>query len=144
MIDTASGNLVFDNGKIIRRAFARAKFVESDWLKEVFDTQEYSWTNYYLQPQKSGNRFFIVILCFNPQDTLEFVQIGLTQKGKIPSREHLTEQQELRRKEDHDKWLKQKLGPPPYKYKWGAVASNLDPKSGASIITIRYNVDTDS
>jgi hypothetical protein len=45
---------------------------------------------------------------------------------------------ELERKAKHDQWLREELGEPPYRYDWGRVASEFDPKGLASEIIVVY------
>jgi hypothetical protein len=45
---------------------------------------------------------------------------------------------ELRRKERHDGFLREQLGPPPYVFGWGRVMSVIDPHNSTAHITIRY------
>jgi len=46
---------------------------------------------------------------------------------------------ELQRKAEHDRWLRTKLGDPPYKYQWGAVSSEFDAKAVVSEIIVVYD-----
>ena len=45
---------------------------------------------------------------------------------------------ELERKQIHDDWLLQELGKPPYRFPWGSLESNYDPKGCASAIILSY------
>ena len=47
-------------------------------------------------------------------------------------------EQQMLQKQLHDRVLEQELGPPPYKYEWGTVASGYDNKSVSSYIWIAY------
>ena len=49
-----------------------------------------------------------------------------------------TEKNELARKELHDEWLLRELGPPPYRYEWGNLSSEYDPKGCVSDIIVAY------
>jgi hypothetical protein len=49
-----------------------------------------------------------------------------------------TEEHELERKKIHDNWLRERLGPPPYRFVWGNVSSEYDPKGCVSDIIINY------
>lgn len=51
--------------------------------------------------------------------------------------EKWSETRELARKKTHDNWLASQLGPPPYKYDWGTILSDFDPRSGSNVI-VRY------
>lgn len=50
-----------------------------------------------------------------------------------------TKEEEVTRKDKHDRWLHSKLGVPPYSYKWGKIESNFDPRSECSQIIVRYH-----
>jgi hypothetical protein len=45
---------------------------------------------------------------------------------------------ELRRKENHDAFLREQLGPPPYNFSWGRVVSVIDSHDSSARISIRY------
>lgn len=45
---------------------------------------------------------------------------------------------ELERKARHDHWLAQELGNAPYKYSWGSITSDFDPRGCSSEIIIVY------
>jgi len=49
-----------------------------------------------------------------------------------------TEAGELQRKAAHDKWLRQELGKPPYRYAWGSIDSEYDAKGCVSEIILTY------
>jgi hypothetical protein len=45
---------------------------------------------------------------------------------------------ELRRKENHDAFLREQLGPPPYNFSWGRVVSVIDSHDSSARISIQY------
>jgi hypothetical protein len=45
---------------------------------------------------------------------------------------------ELRRKENHDAFLREQLGPPPCNFSWGRVVSVIDSHDSSARISIRY------
>jgi hypothetical protein len=49
-----------------------------------------------------------------------------------------SEQKELERKKEHDKWLEFLIGKGPYLYSWGEIISVFDKKGGVSSKIIRY------
>jgi hypothetical protein len=65
---------------------------------------------------------------------------GLLLSFRLPSDEShpLSEDLEQKRKAKHDSWLRIELGAPPYRYPWGEVASEFDPRACASDIILRY------
>lgn len=52
--------------------------------------------------------------------------------------EDWSEKKELERKQANDRWLTGKGLVPGKNYAWGSVWSEYDPKSGSSMIVIRY------
>lgn len=62
----------------------------------------------------------------------------LTSDGNLASWNNWSESEEQSKKDEHDKWLLRNIGEPPYNYSWGEISSNYDPRSGSSMITIRY------
>ena len=64
----------------------------------------------------------------------------MTNGDSLPSWENWSKEEQLKKKDKHDIWLKTNIGKPPYKYSWGEISSNYDPRSGSSMITIRYNL----
>jgi hypothetical protein len=49
-----------------------------------------------------------------------------------------TEALEMERKRLHDDWLLSELGSPPYRYAWGGIESDFDPRGCASDIILNY------
>jgi hypothetical protein len=75
--------------------------------------------------------------------TVSFVGERLTQVGWIfemsdEMEREWAEENELKRKELHDRWLAKKLGRPPYCYAWGNLTSEYDPKGCISDIIVSY------
>jgi hypothetical protein len=60
-------------------------------------------------------------------------------KTKSDEPEAWSVEKELLRKREHEEWLLEAIGQPPYKYHWGRVASEFDPKGLASEIIIVYD-----
>ena len=67
--------------------------------------------------------------------TVELFQVGAESKA---SWDEWSGREELERKASHDTWLLSMLGPPPYSYRWGEIASEHDPRGGYSCIVVRY------
>lgn len=138
MIDIDTGDLVLDSGNVIGRKMTKSGFVKSDLYSKVKEVQDFSWTNYCLFPQSIGDSQFVIVIFFNPQGRLAYVKLGLSQNGELQTWDQWSEQKELELKQEHDNWLRHLIGPPPYEYEWGAISSSYDPRSGSSMITIRY------
>jgi hypothetical protein len=70
-------------------------------------------------------------------DVLETVEILFVMKGD--SAENWSEAHELARKEVHDAWLRNEIGPPPYRYTWGRLESSYDAKACVSDILVSFD-----
>jgi hypothetical protein len=70
-------------------------------------------------------------------DILETVAILFEMEDD--SAENWSEVRELARKELHDAWLLNEIGPPPYRYPWGRLGSSYDAKDCVSDITISFH-----
>ena len=71
-------------------------------------------------------------------ELLESVSITSVDDNSSESRSDWSEENELKRKEIHDQWLKNLLVNTSSHYAWGGVWSGYDPKAGFSSIEIRY------
>jgi hypothetical protein len=131
-----------DSNIKIEKGLSKSDFEKSNLRNQVLDYQEYGYTRYYIKPQLIDNDEFIMVLLFNPEGIIEFVQLGLTKNGAIPTWDNYSKDIEIDKKGKHDQWLKRKVGNPPYKFSWGEVSSNYDPRSGSSMITIKYKYNT--
>ncbi len=139
MINVNNGHITI-KGKnyIIRPNQSMQEFEKSDLYRDVLNKQVSIYPNYYIKPQMIGDKNFIITIFFNKQKKINLVNLGLLNSKEIPSWESWSEQKELKRKEEHDKWLEVNFGKPPYRYEWGEIISNYDPRVGSSMITIRY------
>jgi hypothetical protein len=72
------------------------------------------------------------------EEFINFVTLGMTDHGEIPSWDNWTIEKQMEKKRKHDAWLINEIGLPPYEYYWGGISSNYDPRSGSSTITVRY------
>lgn len=141
MININNGNLTIDDGRFtITKGLTKNDFINSNKFKDVLSQQTLTFSNYYLKPQLIGKDKFMVVLFFNQNDMIYLVNISLSDDGSVPSWTNWSEDEELKRKDLHDNWLEKNIGMPPYKYAWGEISSNYDPRSGSSMITIKYNV----
>jgi len=55
------------------------------------------------------------------------------------SPEHVSRDQEFKRKEKHDTWLRAELGEPPYRYSWGQIVSAFYEQHCESDIMVIYD-----
>jgi len=95
-----------------------------------------SYTHCCLKPQYIGKIKFQVNLIFDPNGKILNVFLGVYEADN--HWENWSEDNELKRKELHDKWLEENLGIPPYAYDWGTVSSTYDSRAGSSSITFTY------
>jgi hypothetical protein len=72
-------------------------------------------------------------------DVLETVEILFEMQGD--SDENWSEARELARKELHDAWLRNEIGPPPYRFPWGRLESSYDAKACVGDILISFESD---
>ena len=141
MIDINVGGIIVNNdNSILSRGLTKKEFEESNLYKEVIRCDEYGYTRYILNPQLIDNDYFAIGLIFNPDNMIEFISINIVYNDNSSRRANWSEERELRRKKEHDKWLLKNIGDPPYEYSWGGISSDYDPRSGSSSITIRYYV----
>jgi hypothetical protein len=138
MIDIKNGSIALQNF-MMRKGLTKDDFLSSNLFGEVLKHQEYEFTTYSLKPQLIEKEKFIMVIYFNKNDIIDLVNLSLSNSENLPSWDNWSESEEQRKKEEHDKWLLNKIGIPPYNYDWGTVSSNYDPRSGSSMITIRYN-----
>jgi hypothetical protein len=138
MIDIKNGGIILNiNNFLIKKGLKKDEFEKSNLLSEVLNCQTYGFTSYFLKPQLIGNDSFSIVLYFNQEDIIDFVNLSLTCNDSSMTWNNWSEKKELKKKNEHDKWLLNNVGKPPYKYFWGEVSSNYDPRSGSSIITIK-------
>ena len=125
---------------IIQKGLSKNDFVSSRLFKDVLIQEIHAFSNYYLKPQLIGKDKFMVVLFFNQKDMIYLVNMSLSDDGNVLSWNNWSEDEAIKIKERHDQWLEDSIGKPPYKYSWGEISSNYDPRSGSSMITIRYNI----
>jgi hypothetical protein len=153
MINEKSGEIIIlENDMIIKPSVKRPEVLSSKFFKGFFDRENdmkngYRW--YYFKPISICNRNIRFYLCFHNEelDSVHFCEAGV----EFPlSWEDWSESAEIKRKLNHDHFLKQILKQKPdqdslkpypsteYEYKWGTILSCYDPRSGQSSVIIRY------
>lgn len=141
MININNGNISINNGKFtITKSLTKNKFMNSSLFNDVLSQQTHIFSNYYLKPQLIGKDKFIITLIFNQDDMIYFVNICLCSDEGVPTWNNWSKNKVLKIKDKNDKWLENNIGKSPYKYSWGEISSNYDPRSCSSMITIRYNI----
>jgi hypothetical protein len=138
MLDLNNGGLRIKD-VVLRPRLTKDEFVRTELYPDVLREDQYGYTRYSLRPQDLLGERWSVFLYFNPDQMLEMVSLSMLEDEKMSSWEHWSEEKELEKKAKHDAFLVQYLGKPPYKYKWGEVSSQYDPRSGSSDVTIQYS-----
>jgi hypothetical protein len=130
-IQTVDGSVAFPEGTITRH-MDRQAFLQSQIAKssKVAVANE-PWVTYNFTPEigVSCNAIF-------KDDCLQRLFLLISMPTDDPSQ--WTAEREQERKLKHDEWLRVELGPPPYDYPWGSVASEFDPRGCVSDIIVSY------
>jgi len=130
-ISIFDGTVSFEHGSI-RRSFDRAQFLESPVgrsAKESLANED--WKHYEIDPETgvAGTVLF-------KGDDID--RIFLAMRMDTDDSGEWTVEHEFERKAKHEQWLRKELGRAPYRYHWGRVVSEFDPKGLASEIIIVY------
>jgi hypothetical protein len=138
------------NDVLIDRVTGRLKIIGRNWefapglTLENFEASESSKAakrisnispHYQLRTVLASGWHCGLILMF-VNNSLNKVLLGFSEKGLDWS--DWSKEGELRRKENHDAFLREQLGSPPYNFSWGRVMSVIDPHDSTARISIRY------
>jgi hypothetical protein len=131
-IRPSDGTVAFSFGEI-SRSHDRAQFLESPiGVRSKEGLHNEPWRHYEISPEPgvAGSVLF-------RSDEIQKIFLMML----IPSdrTDQWTAELELERKSIHDRWLQQELGDPPWRYAWGKVVSEFDPKTVASEIIVVYD-----
>jgi hypothetical protein len=138
MIHRKTGEIELGNGLRIGPAYTEAQFLSSPLArmsKALSRTQP--WSGYRTARQRISDRTFRVTLHFltGKLAAVELFEVGAESKAFWND---WSEREEEERKASHDAWLASLLGAPPYRYSWGDVTSEFDPRGGYSSIVVRF------
>jgi len=137
LINANNGDLTIIQGDlIINNNLTKTAFLNSISSKEAIIQVINSYTHCYLDSKIIENENFRVKLVFEPSGRL--LNVFLSLSAIDSSWDNWSESREMECKELHDKWLKEKLGIPPYDFWWGTISSEYDPRSGSSTIVFSY------
>jgi hypothetical protein len=131
-IDTSTGTITFSLGNI-SRLLNKAQFLDSPIgrlaKKSLVNA---NWSHFEIDPEEgiAGTLLF-------DGDSID--RIFLSMRMKSEESKEWSVEYELLRKAKHEEWLQEAMGAPPYKYHWGRVVSEFDPKGLASDIIIVYD-----
>lgn len=131
-IDTSTGTITFSRGTI-SRSVDKARFLESSIGRASRESLvNGNWSHYEIDPEErwAGTVIF-------DGDTVD--RIFLSMKLDSDDPDSWTVEREKERQAAHEMWLQGELGSPPYRYSWGQLVSDFDPKGLASEIIIVYD-----
>lgn len=139
MICNRTGEIKFSNiTQSLNARMEKSNFLASPFKNEILRDDSHTTSSIYvLNTMDLWNKKVNVTLIFDQSDKLFMVRMSLS-TGVAKSWENWSEDSEKKLKVAHDNFLEQHLGLPPYDYSWGVIGSNYDPRSGSSMITIRY------
>lgn len=143
MINAKNGQVMFDNTSYILESKTTLKeFKNSSLFIEVSNEvyMENGHSNFTINSQNIVGLPFIIVVYFNPSQIINLIGMYYCKENKTPDWKEWSEENELLKKDKHDKLLTKYLGDPSYNYEWGTVSSTYDSKSGSAGIYIRYNV----
>jgi len=140
MICNKTGEIVFSNlTESIKARMGKSVFLSSSFKSEILRDDSHNVASVYvLNPMVLWGKSVNVTLIFDQGNKLFMVRMSLN-KGVAKTWENWSENDEKMLKIEHDEFLEKHLGKAPYDYLWGVIGSNYDPRSGSSMITIRYN-----
>lgn len=131
-IHISDGSISFAEGivtrKMDRQAFLHSPFANSS---KVAVSNE-PWITYNFTPEDGVN-------CSVTFEGERLQQVFLLMSMPTDDPSNWTAELEQKRKLKHEDWLRTELGPPPYEYPWGSVASEFDPRACASDIIVSYS-----
>jgi hypothetical protein len=138
MKDLANGFIRF-SGRVaaISPALLLQEFMKSDLYSDVTEESLNGFPRFTLQPQLVDGNKMSVSLIFNNEKRIFLVNISKT-VDQNDSWDSWSEQHELQRKKEHDRLLEKLIGNTSRKFSWGEITSDYDPRSGSSMITVRY------
>ncbi|MDR1180757.1 MAG: hypothetical protein LBL13_02100 [Bacteroidales bacterium] len=146
MIDTVNGGLhLVDKNFTVCSNLTKQEFISSSLYGDVErehrnDSNDETYVRYYLKPQRIGENRFVLTLIFEPSGMICMALLHMLIDDIPLSWDEWSEAKELERKMKHDELLKNAIGNPPYKYSWGLISSNYDPRSGSSNIALNYRL----
>ena len=135
-IDPETGRIeVGEGGLVIHSEMNRGEFLNSPTgasARLVVENDQYATYSFTF---KIDSSLFGLSIIFESQ-RLDSVQLEKLTLGKTWG--NWSKARELERKDEHDQLLVSFLGKPPYRFAWGEIVSECDPRSGSANINIRY------
>lgn len=130
-IDVFNGSVTFASGTIGPR-MDRMAFLNSSVgaaAEKIMENAGYVHLRFHPEPGVHASALF--------KDD-RFHQIFVLMAMPSDDASDWTEAHELERLVVHDRWLREKLGKPPYEFAWGSVVSEYDAKGCESEIILTY------
>jgi hypothetical protein len=140
MIDKKSGELMIESIPLrIGPSLSRKEFLSLPGGKSAsIVVKNEPFCSYNIGKHEISGLGFTVTVYFY-DELLESISMSSVNDELGTSWSDWSEQKELKRKELHDRWLKNILGNRSPHHKWGEVWSGYDAKGGFSSIEIRYS-----
>jgi hypothetical protein len=133
-----TGELVLASGTVLSSQLTRSLFLSSvEGSRAEVSVKNEPWCSFRF---RDGEGEFWVILFFREEE-LNSIHLALADPKYGTGWDDWSEAKERERKAAHDRWLTRTGWIPGQKYSWGSVWSEYDPKSGSSMIVIRYQND---
>ena len=137
ILDINNGSLRIGD-TILGPQFSLDNFIDSKLYGEIIREDKNAFSRYFLKPQPLKEAFWSIALYFNEKRFLSMITMSILDSNNFTSWETWSENAQVDKKAKHDSWLLKSFGPPPYKFRWGEISSQFDPRSASSYITVRY------
>ena len=138
MLDKGTGELYIESIPVMLGPSFTRRALSSTPVAAQSKVVNEPYHSYSLGQQRIAGQLFFVGLCFYGQQ-LECIDLAHAAAEFGTSWDDWSEERELKLKQWHDDWLRGQTGYASHVYKWGAIGSAYDPRSGSSSITIRYS-----
>lgn len=134
MMDAATGEVRLDGGETLGPSLTRSGFLTTALAQGAIPLTPSSLS---IGRRAIGGQTFVPSLWFDG-NALKKVELSMVQATESSSWDDYSEDRELARKAKHDTWVTDNLGRPPWRFLWGDVQSEFDPRGGSSTIFITY------
>lgn len=128
----SDGSVEFALGKVTSATDKQSFLASSLGLVAIVAVENGPFVTYRVAPEPGVG----ATLLFNGE-RLENVAWAFTMPDEAEG--DWSEESEMRRKKVHEDWLQKELGNPPYRFNWGEVSSEYDPKGVSSAIIVVYD-----
>ncbi len=130
-----TGELILPSGTILSSGLTRSTFLSSvEGARTQVEVKNEPWCSFRFEENEDS----LTVVVHFKGESLESVTLSIIDPKYGNSWEGWNEKRELEQKRANNRWLRSKGLVPGKKYSWGSVWSDYDPKSGSSMIVIRY------